>query len=77
MLALFAAVLVWQAVAFAGLGKPFGMLVFGAILAVATAICGYIIASTKLWNTAAKAVFVLAVLVLAVSRYGFYPVSVI
>lgn len=74
---LFAIVLVWQAVTFAGIGRPFGMLVFGAILAVAAAVGGYITASTELWNTAAKVVFVLALLALAVSRYGFYLVSII
>lgn len=75
--ALFAIVLVWQAVTFAGLGKPFGLLVFGAVLACAAAIGGYITASTKLWNTAGAIVFVLAVLALFVSRYAFYAVSII
>lgn len=75
--AIFAIVLVWQAVTFAGLDKPFGMLVFGAVLAAAAAIGSYITASTKLFNTAGKIVFVLALLALIVSRYGFYAVSII
>ena len=73
----FTVVLIWQAVTFAGLAKPFGMLVFGAVLAAAAAVAGWITAHHELWNTAAKIVFVLAVLALIVSRYGFYMVSII
>ena len=74
---LFAVVLIWQAVIFAGLGKPYGFIVCGAVFAVAGAVGGWATASTHLWNTAAKVVFVLLAIALVASRYGFYLVSVI
>ncbi len=74
---LFGIVLIWQAVTFSGLGLGFGWLVFGAVMAIAAAVGAYATASTKLWNTAAKVVFVLAVIALIASRYGFYLVSII
>ena len=74
---LFAVVLVWQALTFAGLGNPFGFIVCGAVLAIAGAIGAWITASTKLWDTAAKAVFVFLLIALIASRYGFYLVSII
>lgn len=74
---LFAVVLVWQAATFAGLGNPFGFIVCGAVFAIAGAVGAWITASTELWNTAAKIVFVLLVIALVASRYGFYLVSII
>ena len=75
--ALFAVVLIWQAVTFAGLDKPFGFIMCGAVFAIAGAVGAWITASTKLWNTAAKVVFVLLLVALVASRYGFYLVSII
>lgn len=74
---LFAVVLIWQAMTFAGLGKPFGFIVCGAVFAIAGAIGGWATASTHLWNTAAKVVFVLLAVALVASRYGFYLVSIL
>ena len=74
---LFAVVLIWQAVTFGGLGKPFGFIVCGAVFAVAGAMGAWATATTKLWNTAAKIVFVLLAIALVASRYGFYLVSII
>ncbi len=75
---LFAAVLVWQAVTFAGLSQPgMGQIVAGAVFALAGAVGAYATASTKLWNTAGKVVFVLLVIALVLSRYGFYMASII
>lgn len=76
--AIFAAVLIWQAVTFSGLGEPgVAHIVWGAIFAVAGAVGAWITASTRLWNTAGKIVFVLLLIALALSRYGFYMASII
>ena len=75
---LFAAVLIWQATVFAGLAQPgVPQIVAGAVFAVAGALGAYFTASHKLWNTAAKVVFVLLAIALIASRYGFYMASVI
>ena len=74
----FAAVLIWQATTFASLAQPgVAQLVWGAIFAVAGAVGAWITASMKLWNTAAKWVFVLLAIALVASRYGFYMASII
>lgn len=74
---LFAVVLVWQAATFAGLGYSIGFIVCGALFAVVGALGAWITASTQLWNTAAKVVFVLLAIALVTSRYGFYMASII
>lgn len=75
---LFAIVLVWQAVTFAGLGAAgVGCIVAGAVFAVAGAVGAYITSSMKLWSTAGKIVFVLLAIALFLSRFGFYMASII
>ena len=76
---LFAIVLAWQAATFAGADAA-GMapIAVGAVAAAAAAVVAFMAYSGKMaGKTAAYAVCLLAIVALAVSRYGFYMASII
>ena len=76
--AVFAVVLVWQAVTFAGFGEDALALGCGAVFAAAAAVVAYLASSGKMaGKTATYAVVVLAVIALFAARYGFYAASII
>ena len=74
--ALFAVVLVWQAAVFAGLGEAVAPIVIGAIAAAAAAIIAIMASRGKL-ASASMALFIVALIAIVVSRYGFYMASII
>lgn len=74
--AFLAVALVWQAAVFAGLEESgTGLIVAGAILAIVATIL--VIANSKAGRAKTVAVFVLMLLAVCLSRYGFYMASII
>lgn len=71
-----AAAFAWEAAMFAGAGAQTAQMIFGAVLAVIAAVCAYLGGAGK-FKAGPNCAVVLAIVALAVARYGFYMASIL